>query len=86
MYMDLSDYQELKSNGYEFQLNLLSLSGYYGSRPRLVSEDLLNREMYDFVGSDLHHLHHYRGMLEHMKLTTKQLDALELLLENNARV
>lgn len=86
MYMDLSDYEELKSNGYEFQLNLLSLSGYYGSRPKLVSEDLLAREMYDFVGSDLHHLHHYRGMLEHMKLNKKQLDAIEVLLENNAHV
>ena len=86
MYMELDDYQELKSNGYEFQLNLLSLSGYYGSRPKLVAEDLLQRGMYDFVGSDLHHLHRYKHMLEHMKLTTKQLDAVEQLLENNAYV
>ena len=86
MYMELDDYQELKSNGYELQLNLLSLSGYYGSRPKLVAEDLLQRGMYDFVGSDLHHLHRYRHMLEHMKLTTKQLDAVEQLLYNNAYV
>ncbi len=86
MYMELEDYQELKSNGYEFQLNLLSLSGYYGSRPKLVAEDLLQRGMYDFVGSDLHHLHRYKYFLEHMKLTTKQLDAVEQLLENNAFV
>lgn len=86
MYMELEDYQELKSNGYEFQLNLLSLSGYYGSRPKLVAEDLLQRGMYDFFGSDLHHLHRYKHMLEHMKLTTKQLDAVEQLLENNAYV
>lgn len=86
MYMELEDYQELKSNGYEFQLNLLSLSGYYGSRPKLVAEDLLQRGMYDFVGSDLHHLHRYKYFLEHMKLTTKQLDAVEQLLENNAYV
>lgn len=86
MYMELDDYQELKSNGYEFQLNLMSLSGYYGSRPKLVAEDLLQRDMYDFVGSDLHHLHRYKYMLEHMKLTTKQLDAVEVLLENNAHV
>lgn len=86
MYMELEDYQELKSNGYEFQLNLLSLSGYYGSRPKLVAEDLLQRGMYDFVGSDLHHLHRYKYFLEHMKLTAKQLDAVEQLLENNAFV
>lgn len=86
MYMELDDYEELKSNGYEFQLNLLSLSGYYGSRPKIVAEDLLQRGMYDFVGSDLHHLYHYQSMLEHMKLTTKQLDAVEQLLENNAHI
>ena len=86
MYMDLDDYQQLKGNGYEFQLNLLSLSGYYGSRPKIVAEDLLQRGMYDFVGSDLHHLYHYQTMLEHLKLTTKQLDALEQLLENNAHI
>jgi hypothetical protein len=51
-----------------------------------VAEDLLQRGMYDFVGSDLHHLHRYKYFLEHMKLTTKQLDAVEQLLENNAFV
>lgn len=86
MYMELEDYQELKSNGYEFQLNLMSLSGYYGSRPKLVAEDLLQRGMYDFVGSDLHHLHRYQYLLERMKLTTKQLEAVEQLLENNAYI
>ena len=86
MYMELEDYQELKSNGYEFQLNLMSLSGYYGSRPKLVAEDLLQRGMYDFIGSDLHHLHRYQYMLEHMKLTTKQINVVEQLLDNNAHV
>ncbi len=83
MYMDADDYELLKSKGYQFQLNLLSLSGYYGSRPREVSEKLLSQGCYDFVGSDLHHLHRYQPMLQSLKLTQEQLDQLEQLLHNN---
>lgn len=84
MYMDESDYSALKAKGYQFQLNLLSLSGYYGSRPRLVSEKLLAQGCYDYVGSDLHHLHRYQPMLQSLKLTKEQLDALEQLIHNNS--
>ena len=84
VYMELEDYEKLKSDGYEFQLNLMSLSGYYGPRAKIVAEDLLEKEMYDAVGSDLHHLHHYKEMLEKMRLTRHQLDAVERLFENNA--
>jgi tyrosine-protein phosphatase YwqE len=86
MYMDEDDYWSLKDKGYEFQLNLMSLSGYYGGRPKYVAQQLLEEDFYDFVGSDLHHLERYRPMLRHLKLTTKQLDKLEELLENNSRI
>lgn len=86
MYMELDDYELLKSKGYEFQLNLMSLSGYYGPRPKLVAEDLLERGMYDMVGSDLHHLRRYADMFRHLRLTRQQLDALEQLYANNEQV
>ena len=85
-YMELEDYEDLKAQGYEFQLNLMSLSGYYGKRPKIVAEDLLERGMYDFIGSDLHHLHYYADTMEDFKLSKEQLDALDQLLENNANV
>ena len=85
MYMESHDYEALKSRGYEFQLNLLSLSGYYGSRPKAVAEDLLQRGFYDYVGTDLHHLDRYEDYLYRMKLTRRQLDTLEQLFENNDR-
>lgn len=86
MYMEEPDYREFKEKGYAFQLNLLSLSGYYGRRPQAVSEDLLKRGWYDFVGSDLHHLHRYRPMLEALKLKQEQLDALQQLIANNESI
>lgn len=86
MYMDGRDYQALKEKGYAFQLNLMSLSGYYGSRPKAVGEQLLRQGMYDFVGTDLHHLDRYRPMLDALKLTPEQLKALETLIAANASI
>lgn len=86
LYMDEADYRVLKEKGYHFQLNLMSLSGYYGKRPKQVSEKLLQQGMYDLVGSDLHHLERYQPMLDALKLTHKQLDWLGVLLENNSQL
>lgn len=83
MYMEWEDYEALKEKGYKFQLNLNSLSGYYGQRPFDISDDLLFNGMYDFVGSDLHHLEHYTNALKHIKLESKLIDALAQLIENN---
>lgn len=86
LYMEEQDYRTLKEKGYYFQLNLMSLSGYYGHRPKMVSEKLLLQGMYDFVGTDLHHLERYQPMLDALKLTRKQLEALEILITNNAQI
>lgn len=83
MYMEDADYQRLHGMGYAFQLNLLSLSGYYGGRPRVVAERLLKMGLYDFVGSDLHHVERFEDFLKKMKASREQLDALSLLFENN---
>lgn len=86
MYMEEDDYWRLKDKGYQFQLNLMSLSGYYGGRPKFVAEQLLEDDFYDYVGSDLHHLDRYQPMLERLRLPTKYLDRLEQLLENNGTI
>jgi len=86
MYMDEDDYWSLHERGYEFQLNLMSLSGYYGGRPKFIAEQLLEDDFYDFVGTDLHHIDRYDDFLQNLKLTRQQLDKLEELLTNNANV
>ena len=86
MYMSADDYHELKGHGYEFQLNLLSLSGYYGQRPRLVAESLLEEGLYDNVGTDLHHLDRFEDYLWDMRLTRRQIDMIEQLFDNNGKL
>ena len=83
MYMSEADYHDLKGHGYEFQLNLLSLSGYYGERPAIVAANLLEEGLYDNVGTDLHHLDRFEDYLYGLKLTRRQLDNIELLFANN---
>jgi tyrosine-protein phosphatase YwqE len=64
----------------------MSLSGYYGGRPKFIAEQLLEDDFYDFVGTDLHHIDRYDDFLQNLKLTRQQLDKLEELLTNNANV
>jgi len=49
---------ELKDMGCLFQLNLLSVAGYYGTDVRKMSLKLLGENMYDYAGTDLHHDRH----------------------------
>lgn len=48
-------YDELKSMGCLFQLNLLSLTGYYGRQVADLAEYLVKKNYYDYAGTDLHH-------------------------------
>lgn len=53
-YMDRKEYANLKALGVRFQLNLLSLFGYYGEKAQKKAMELLKKGAYDWVGSDLH--------------------------------
>lgn len=50
----MADYDRLKAMGVRFQLNLLSLAGYYGKIARDKSLKLLKAGYYDVFGSDIH--------------------------------
>lgn len=51
-------YDEMKDAGCLFQLNLLSLTGYYGRAVQELAEYLCKKEYYDLAGTDLHHERH----------------------------
>lgn len=51
-------YEELKDIGCLFQLNILSLSGYYGKTVQELAQYLLKKGHYDLVGTDLHNSRH----------------------------
>jgi protein-tyrosine phosphatase len=49
-----SKFEELKERGILFQLNTVSVAGYYGPAVKKMAEYFINKEMYDFMGSDMH--------------------------------
>lgn len=68
--------KQLKAAGCEFQLNLLSLSGYYGPGTRKTALKLLKEKMYDWAGTDIHNLR----QLEELKNMTQQRQLMTKLL------
>lgn len=55
-------YKQIKDAGCFLQLNLLSLSRYYGIDVKAIAMTLLKSGMYDFVGTDLHHDKHLQQL------------------------
>lgn len=66
---DLSVYDELREAGYFFQLNLLSLTGYYGKIPMEIANHLVEKKYVDFLGTDLHHVRHLQALQSATQLT-----------------
>lgn len=78
---NFDEYHKLKNAGCLFQLNLLSVVGYYGDEITKIAEKLLQKKMYDFVGSDVHHGKHIAAFDQKVKL--KDLNALKEVIANN---
>ena len=61
-HMDKAKYSDLKRAGVLFQLNLLALTKYYGLPVQKTALYLLEKNMYNCVGTDAHHLRHLESM------------------------
>ncbi len=83
VYMTSKDYERLKAKGYRFQLNYLSLAGFYGKPAYIKAHELLKKQMYDYTGSDCHNLDKHRWGLAHLELTNSEIEMLSKLLANN---
>lgn len=53
-YMDKEDYSTLHDMGVQFQMNLLSPSGYYGSHVKKKALWIDKQGWYSYIGSDIH--------------------------------
>ena len=53
---------DLKERGVLFQLNLLSLAGYYSKGAQKTAEWLVKNDLIDFVGSDCHNLKQWQAL------------------------
>ncbi|WP_316844690.1 tyrosine-protein phosphatase [Pedobacter psychrodurus] len=57
----------LKDMGCLFQLNLLSVIGYYGPQVKQAADYLLRLKLYDLAGTDLHHERHMSALEKSVK-------------------
>lgn len=55
---DYENYFRLKELGFLLQVNLLSLTGYYGSPVAKAAKYIFEKGLVDFVGTDMHHMRH----------------------------
>ncbi len=69
-------FDELKTSGCMFQLNLLSLVNYYGRSSNELAQYLIKKEYYDLIGTDLHNLQHLQA-LEKFPLTPSLRNLLD---------
>ncbi|MDE6316890.1 MAG: hypothetical protein K2L73_00640 [Muribaculaceae bacterium] len=60
-------YDELHNNGILFQVNLLSLAGYYGKEPKKIAEMLIEKDYVDFLGTDLHRRAHVEAIDKYLE-------------------
>ncbi len=75
------EYQKLKKAGCQFQLNLLSLVGYYGKPVFETAKKLLAGGYIDFVSSDTHHKKHIEAY--QAKVDIKDLIPIKEAIQNN---
>lgn len=73
-------YKLLKKQGIPFQLNILALGNHYGSSINKMAYKLLEAGMYDFVGTDTHHIAHLTKIKE-IKMPEKKLKLIRPLIE-----
>lgn len=74
-------YKKLKKLGCLFQLNLLSLGDHYGESVQKVALNLMDEQLIDFVGSDVHNANHIKKITD-IHLNEKSIDKLKVIIES----
>lgn len=75
---NLRNFEEIIDAGCDLQLNILSLTGYYGKPIQKIAEKLIEKGWISWVGSDLHHDRHLAALrqLSTDSKILKQLDKI----------
>jgi protein-tyrosine phosphatase len=66
-FSDFSKYEDLKDRGVLFQLNAVSLASFYPDPIKKFAEKLIEKEMIDFVGSDMHNMNYMKALEKSLK-------------------
>jgi len=57
-YDDFEKYEEFKDKGVLLQININSLTGYYGGGAKKIAQMMIDKNMVDFIGTDCHRMDH----------------------------
>ena len=79
---DSQKYQAFRKDGIKFQLNMLSLSEYYGKNVKKTAIRLLESNSYDLLGSDIHSLKQLLHLKNQLVLERKVLNKLLPLIDH----
>ncbi len=79
----LNEYARLKKAGCLFQLNLLSAVGYYGLGALKTASELLKNGLFDYAGSDVHHLKHANSFNTPLALKSAEIEVMQKIIRNN---
>ena len=79
LHKDFDKYFFYKSMGVKFQLNMLSLSNYYGKEIKKVALKMLELGLYDFIGSDVHNSRHLKYIKE-ISIINKNINPVKSLI------
>ncbi len=63
-YRTMDEYQRFHDMGVALQLNLNSLSGYYGPEAKKVAEKLIDMNIISALGTDMHHMKHGAALIK----------------------
>lgn len=71
--------EKMLAIGVELQLNVLSLSAYYGKSVQKVAMEIFKNQLYAFAGTDVHHLHHIEQLtkMKHDIEVSEQLNSYD---------
>lgn len=75
--------EDLRNRGVLFQLNILSLIGFYSPSIQKMAEHMIDKGWVDFIGSDCHN-QHYSNLIEKALRSKYYRKALRLPLLNNS--
>ncbi len=77
---NFDDYYQLLEMGFVLQINLLSLTGYYGKKATKAVQFILDKKLAALVGTDLHHHNHLAAIGDDKNkiLFEEYLDNLQL--------
>lgn len=59
---NFNEYINIRNLGMLIQINVNSLSGYYGPQAKMIAEKLVENNMVDFIGTDCHNKKHIEAL------------------------